>query len=81
MGRCYVHFTETVWELIVGEEWLGCRHDVAHVETYPDQHQCGHSVYYFMSFFLIILKTYINVFKSICSIKETLVVSNLVLAR
>ena len=30
-GRCYVHSTEAVWELIAREEWLGCRHDVAHV--------------------------------------------------
>ena len=30
--------------VIAREEWLGCRHDVAHVRTYPDQHQCGHSV-------------------------------------
>ena len=50
--------------VIAREEWLGCRHDVAHVETYPGQHQCGHSVYYFFSFHNI--KTYIYVFKSIC---------------
>ena len=67
MGRDYVHSTEAVWELIAREEWLGCRHDVAHVWTYPGQHQCGHSAYYFLSFHNI--KTYIYVFKSICSIK------------
>ena len=31
MGRCYCHSTEAVWELIAREEWLGCRHNVAHV--------------------------------------------------
>ena len=31
MGRCYFHSTEAVWELTAREEWLGCRHDVAHV--------------------------------------------------
>ena len=30
MGRCYFHSTEVVWELIAQEEWLGCRHNVAH---------------------------------------------------
>ena len=30
-GRCYFNSTEAVWELIAQEEWLGCRHDVAHV--------------------------------------------------
>ena len=50
MGKCYIHSTEAVWELIAREEWLGCRHDVAHVETYPGQHQCGHTVFYFSEF-------------------------------
>ena len=31
MGRLYFHSTETVWEMIAREEWLRCRHDVAHV--------------------------------------------------
>ena len=31
MGRCYFHSTEAVRELIAREEWLGCKHDVAHV--------------------------------------------------
>ena len=31
MERCYFHSTEAVGELIAREEWLGCRHDVAHV--------------------------------------------------
>ena len=31
MGRFYFHSTEAVWEMIAREEWLGCRHDVAHV--------------------------------------------------
>ena len=31
MGRCDFHSTEAVWEMIAREEWLGCRHDVAHV--------------------------------------------------
>ena len=43
-GEILFHSTEAVWELIAREEWLGCRHDVAHVKTYPGQHQCGHSV-------------------------------------
>ena len=31
MGRYYFHSIEAIWELITREEWLGCRHDVAHV--------------------------------------------------
>ena len=45
--RYYFHSTEAVWELIAREEWLGCRHDVVHVETYPGQHQCRHNVLFF----------------------------------
>ena len=30
-GELYFHSTETVWEMVVREEWLGCRHAVAHV--------------------------------------------------
>ena len=43
-GEMLLSLTEIVWELITREEWLGYRHDVAHVETYPGQHQCGHNV-------------------------------------
>ena len=47
---------------------------------HPGQHQCGLNVYYFLSFYNI--KTYMYyIFKSIRTIKRTLVVSNLVLAR
>ena len=31
MGRIYFHSIEAIWEMIAREEWLGCRHDVAHV--------------------------------------------------
>ena len=31
MGRLYFHSTEAVWEMLAREEWLGCRHAVAHV--------------------------------------------------
>ena len=31
MGRLYFHSTEAVWEMVAREEWLGCRHAVAHV--------------------------------------------------
>ena len=31
MGRLYFQSIEAVWEMVAREEWLGCRHTVAHV--------------------------------------------------
>ena len=31
MGRFYFRSTDAVWEMIAREEWLGCRHVVAHI--------------------------------------------------
>ena len=46
MVRCYFHSTEAVWELIAREEWLGCRHNVAHVEHIRVNTSVG-SMYFF----------------------------------
>ena len=50
MGRFYFHSTEAVWEMIAQEEWLGCRHDVAHVEHTRVNTSVG-STYIFFCFF------------------------------
>ena len=26
-GETMIHSTETIWEILAWEEWLGCRHD------------------------------------------------------
>ena len=54
MGRCYVHSTEAVWELIAREEWLGCRHDVAHVGHTRVNTSVG-SLYSILSFHTILV--------------------------
>ena len=48
---------------------------------YPGQHQCGFNVHGFLDFQIINIKYTHMVFKYIYSIKKTLVVSNLILAR
>ena len=84
MGRYYVHSTEAVWELIAREEWLGCRHDVAHVGHTRVNTSVG-SLYtvFFSDFHNIKLSIYIYVydFQNYTLYKRTLVVSDLVLAR
>ena len=35
MERCYFHSTEAVREMIVQEEWLGCRHDASPMFDIP----------------------------------------------
>ena len=50
--------------------------------TYPGQHQCGLTIYYFQDFLIIKTKyIYIYDFQSYTLYKRTLVVSDLVLAR
>ena len=67
--------------MIAREEWLGCRHDVAHVGHTRVNTSVGSMCIVFWIFILKTLNIYI-VFKYIRSIKKTtLVVSNLVLAR
>ena len=69
MGRYYFHSTETVWELIARVEWLGCRHDVAHVGHTRVNTSVG-SMYFFGFYYITSMYMY-NIFKIyICSIKE-----------
>ena len=28
-GETMIHSTETIWEILAWEEWLGCRHDAS----------------------------------------------------
>ena len=77
MGRLYFHSTEAVWEMVAREEWLGCRHAVAHVGHTQVNTSVG-STFYFWVFHSI---------KLICTMfskqnkTKTLVVSDLVLTR
>ena len=68
-GEILFHSTETVWELVAWEEWLGYRHDALPMLTYPDQHQCGLNVLFF-GFLYINLCMCVLFSKSIYSIKE-----------
>ena len=82
MGRYYIHSTEAVWELIAREEWLGCRHDVAHVGHTWVNTSVGSLYTVFQDFHIIKIKyIYIYDFQSYTLYKRTLVVSDLVLAR
>ena len=49
MGRVYFHSTEVVWEMVAREEWLGCRHAVAHVGHTRVNTSVG-STYLFLGF-------------------------------
>ena len=49
-GEMMLSFHRLVWEMIARKEWLGCWRDASLMFEYPGQHQCGHSVYYFLIF-------------------------------
>ena len=66
MGRFYFHFTEAVWEVIAREEWLGCRHVVAHVGHTRVNTSVGST--YFISGFLF-YKIYICIYTLCFQIK------------
>ena len=64
MGRFYFHSTEAVWEMLAREEWLRCRHVVAHVGHTRVNTSVGSTYIIFLIFKNI--KTYMYyVFKSI----------------
>ena len=56
MERCYFHSTETIWELIAREEWLGCRHDVAHVGHTQVNTSVGSMYTLFLDLYIINIK-------------------------
>ena len=60
MGRFYFHSTETVWEMLAPEEWLVCRHVVAHVGHTRVNTSVGSTYIIFLIFFKNI-KTYIYI--------------------
>ena len=78
MGRFYFHSTEAVWEMLAREEWLGCRHVVAHVGHTRVNTSVG-------SMYILKYKNlYILCFQIYTCIQyntKTLVVSDLVLAQ
>ena len=81
MGRCDFRSTEAIWEMIAREEWLGCRHDVAHVGHTRVNTSVGttYIIFEFSNY-----KNYMYyVFESIYIYykTKTLVVSDLVLTR
>ena len=64
MERFYFRSIEAVWEMIAREEWLGCRHIVAHVRHTRVNTSVGSMYIIFLDFLTI--KTYMYyVFKSI----------------
>ena len=81
MERYYSHSIEAVREMIAREKWLGYRHDVAHVGHTQVNTIVGSMYTVFLDFYIINIKYTHMVFKYIYSIKKTLVVSNLILAR
>ena len=71
MERCYFHSTETVWELLAREEWLGCQHDVAHVGHTRVNTSVGSMYTAFLDFYIINIKyTHMAFQIYIYSIKE-----------
>ena len=34
-GETMIHSTETVWEILAREEWLGCQHDISPMVDIP----------------------------------------------
>ena len=76
------HSTEAVWEMIAREEWLGCRHDASPMFDILGSTSVWAPYIYILFSDFHDIKTYMYyVFKSIRIIKETLMVSDLVLAR
>ena len=71
MGRYYFHSTETVWEMIAQEEWLGCSHDASSMLDIPGSTpvwaQCI-LFFWFLKYKNLCICILIS--KSICSIKE-----------
>ena len=56
------HSTETVWEMVAREEWLGCRHDALFMFDIPKSTPVGSLyiyIYYFFDFHDI--KAYIHI--------------------
>ena len=58
-GEMIFHSTEAVWEMIAREEWLGCRHDVAHVGHTRVNTSVGSMCIVFWIFILKTLNIYI----------------------
>ena len=79
-GETMIHSTEGVAEMLAQEEWLGCRHDTSPMVDIPGSTPVC-APYMIFSYFHDIKIYMYYVFKSICIIKGTLVVSDFVLAR
>ena len=75
-----VHSTETVWKILVREEWLGCRHDTSLTVDIPESTPVW--AQYMVFFYFTNIKIYMYYVLKIYSImKETLMVSDVVLTR
>ena len=55
MERQLFHFTETVWEMLIREEWLGCQHDSSPMINIPESIPVWAQHMYFR---LLNIKTY-----------------------
>ena len=78
-GRTMIHSTKVVVEMLAWEEWLGCHYDTSPMVDIPRSTLVWAPYMIFSCFHDIKIYMY-YVFKSICIIKRTLVVSDFVLA-
>ena len=75
-----IHSTKVVWEILAQEEWLGYRHDTSPMVDIPGWTLVW--AHYMVFFDFTIIKVYMYYVLKIYSIvKETLVVSDVVLAQ
>ena len=79
-GETMIHSTETIWEILAREKWLGCRYDESPMFDILGSTPVWAPYMIFFGFYDIKIYMY-YVLKSICIIKGTLVVSDFILAR